>query len=282
MNRTCKPLLIFMFALAQPIGLSHASAIANLSVSALKVTLNDLDLTDGFAPELIFDTSVIDTGYLEQRSRDPYYWVYNNIVYGSEIFSPINNSLRMSATTGSFNFSGDPYSNNGAQVLIQSTAEGTHGRETLSTSGILLSRGNLEEKFLISPHTELLITALVDLDVSAGPNELAYSRADFALKGDATKGDYQNSTSTNVVGAGIGASSSFYNLNKSISVSFLNNSQFFVGGYISGYMQTVTASYDEGVASTIPEPRISFLMMFGTLCLLIKTRLKKMQSLPSQ
>lgn len=170
-----------------------ADAIATASFSNIKVELLDLDPADGIAPAVTF------YGVSAAQAITDY-WPDNEASrgwnYGATSFGAVSNTSPASpwnAASGSF--SGDVYAGTGLAIAT-GRATGLEGPYGAVTDGL----GEVEfggvaapttTGFLLSPHTELIISGFADLEgrlTPGGYGQAMLSMLQMDLNGDTSAG----------------------------------------------------------------------------------------------
>ena len=172
---------------------AFADAIATASFSNIKVELLDLDPGDGIAPSVTFygvsaAQAITDYGPDNQANRG---WNY-----GTTSFGAVSNTAPASPWNGSSgSFSGDVYAGTGLAIAT-GRATGLQGPYGAVADGL----GEVEfagvsaptdTGFLLSPHTELVISGFADLEgqlTPGGYGQAMLSMLQMDVRGDTSAG----------------------------------------------------------------------------------------------
>jgi hypothetical protein len=237
-----------------------ADAIANASFSNITVQLVDLDPGDGIAPSVTFEgPSVAQT--ITIFSPDSQFSNVHNT--GATSFGPVSETSAASPWNGaSGSFSGDVYAGTGlatasarATGLLEpfgATASGL-GEVEFGGSGSSGSFG-----FLLSPHTQLIVSGFADLEGEVTPGgygQGTLSMMQMSIDADPSTGPFHTAALLRASLDATSPSSSVTNA-MALSVSFSNDDATSASG---DFFALLSAS----AASTVPEPPTSVLLLMS-------------------
>ena len=254
---------------------AFADATASASFSNVTVELIDLDPGDGLAPAVTFyGVSVAQAIAIFTPGNQ----MSNVSNFGATSFGPASQTSPASPWSGaSGSFSGDVYAGTGTATA---TAWATGLKEPFG--GVAEGIGEVElagiasptsTGFLLSPHTELIISGFADLEGEVTPGgygQSTFSNISMAIDADTSAGP-QHSGAALHARLDDTSPSSFVANKMELSVSLFNGDATSASGYFSGLLSAAAAS-------AVPEVPTSMLLLSALAAMGIATRGRRSRS----
>ena len=159
------------------VGAAHAVSTETTAFGGFSIGLTDLDPSDGISPSATLDpqsTSAVFAGAGTSFGNPVVGWPQQ----GASAFGAVSTSGDVAGTGGSAFFAGDPFD---AGVDISASAHGGPSLDVGMASAFVETPSGYN-LLTLSPHTELTLGGMVELDWSASnPLAAAYGEADLDL-----------------------------------------------------------------------------------------------------
>ncbi len=267
-------MLAISFIIANP---AKASSYAQTEVSGLTIKLIDLDASDGVAPEI--------EGYhlstrglsLEATNWDNYQEPTRFTQTVNPSFTPGSASISNSNAHGSISVQGNVFLASGANIKTLVHAYGAPASALSLGTFVAATQDNLNPAnayFRLTPHTRVELSGQIFLEGSMTATPLPYTQTATSLvsialgQGQVTPVAFLNGLSFYTTITQIEGIASSYYKNIPFALHYTNDSASYIDNFTLQFIVTSVAQTNE--ISAVPEPSLTWLVLFGAFVLVLK------------